>query len=159
LRLIRPHGGENLLDHDLPRLSALALTPDEKWLSVASEDSRWGYIYRVESDYSATHRQKFYWFHIPDAAGKPGPSAWVTDSDGRLYASTGLGVQVLDRNGRVRAILPVPGGVALDLTFGGADFGTLFVLTADKRIYRRRLNVRGVKPGERPIKLPDGNGA
>lgn len=159
LRLIRPQGGEILLDNDLPRLSALALTPDEKWLSVASEDSRWGYIYRVESDYSATHRQKFYWFHIPDATGKPGPSAWVTDSDGRLYASTGMGVQVLDRSGRVRAILPVPGGVAIDLTFGGADFDTLFVLTADKRIYRRRLNVRGVKPGDEPIKLPDGNGA
>jgi len=159
LWLVRPGGDKVLLDSQLPRLSAITLTPDELWLSVASASSRWGYVYRVESDYTVNRRQQFYWLHVPDAPVDPGPNAWVMDREGRLYAGTQMGVQILDRNGRVRAILPVDGGAVGGVTFGGSTFDTLYVLASDNKIYRRRLKVQGVRPGEQPIKLPAGNGA
>jgi sugar lactone lactonase YvrE len=79
------------------------------------------------------------------------------DREGRLYAATRLGVQVFDRNGRVRAILPVPGGAAVDLKFGGESLETLYVNSTDGKIYRRRFKVPGIAPGAAPIELPPGN--
>jgi sugar lactone lactonase YvrE len=47
----------------------------------------------------------------------------------------GLGVQVFDRNGRVAAVLPLPGNAAgTSLCFGGHDFDTLYVAVVGKCI-------------------------
>jgi gluconolactonase len=62
-------------------------------------------------------------------------------------------VQVLDRNGRTRAILPVPGGQAIGICFGGEQFDTLFVSSGGK-FYQRKLKSAGTPPGAAPIKLP-----
>jgi sugar lactone lactonase YvrE len=76
------------------------------------------------------------------------------DREGRLYASTRMGVQVFDRNGRVRAILPVPPGAVKGLSFAGERFDMLYVTAADGKTYRRKLRVRGIPPGAAPIELP-----
>jgi len=76
------------------------------------------------------------------------------DREGRLYAATRIGVQVFDRNGRARAILPLPGGEVTGLAFGGPDFDVLYVSCADHKLYRRRLKVAGSPPWGAPIKLP-----
>lgn len=155
LWIIRPPGERSLLDTHLDSPAAIALSPDGLWLSVAEHDTHWGISYRVEPDGRLLHKQKFYWFHVPDTADDSGVRAWVPDRDGRLYAATRMGVQVFDRNGRVRAILPLPGGAATDLAFGGADFKMLYVACADGRLYRRRLAVAGFPSGAAPIELPE----
>jgi gluconolactonase len=155
LWIIRPSGERSLLDTDLDSPAAIALSPDGLWLAVAEHDTHWGISYRVEPGGSLLHKQKFYWFHIPDTADDSGVRAWVPDIDGRLYAATRMGVQVFDRNGRVRAILPLPGGAATGLAFGGADFKTLYVACADGRLYRRRVAVAGFPSGAAPIELPE----
>ncbi len=77
------------------------------------------------------------------------------DQNGLAYVATRLGVQVLDRNGRVIAILPLPGGeAATDLCFGGPGFDTLYIATAGGRIYKRKLQIVGTPPFAAPIKLP-----
>jgi sugar lactone lactonase YvrE len=65
-----------------------------------------------------------------------------------------MGVQVFDRNGRSRLILPIPGGEAIGLSFGGPEFDTLYVSGADHRIYRRKVKVRGAPAWAAPIELP-----
>ena len=65
-----------------------------------------------------------------------------------------MGVQVFDVNGRARAILPLPGGEATGLAFGGRNFDTLYVSCVNRKPYRRKLKVRGVRPEEVPIELP-----
>lgn len=99
-------------------------------------------------------KQRFYWFHVPDTADDSGAGAWVMDSEERLYAATRMGVQVFDGNGRVRAILPVPGGQVTGIAFGGDHFDTLYVSSSDQRKYRRKLKALGLQPGAEPIKLP-----
>lgn len=68
-------------------------------------------------------------------------------------------MQVLDRNGRVRAILTVPVGSVTGLAFGGEDFRTLYVSCTDGKLYRRKLNVTGSLSCDSPIKLADTSGA
>jgi sugar lactone lactonase YvrE len=152
--LIKAGGRRTLLDSGLNHPSGIALSPDGLWLAVAESRSHWGYSYRVASDGGVQDKQRFYRFEVPDEADDSGAGAWVMDVEGRLYAATRMGVQTFDRNGRVRAILPVPGGEAFGLAFGGAGFDVLYVSCADHRLYRRKLRVPGAPPWGAPIKLP-----
>jgi sugar lactone lactonase YvrE/enterochelin esterase-like enzyme len=151
--LIGPNG-KTLLDDNLNYPSGIALSPDGLWLAVAESRAHWGFSYRVQRDGTVKDKQQFYWFHEPDDAADSGAGAWVMDRAGRLYSATRMGVQVFDRNGRVRAILPVPGGAVTGLSFGGAAFDTLYVSCADHKVYRRTLRVPGAPPWAIPFQLP-----
>lgn len=153
--LSRSQGEKQLVDSGLKSPSAVALSPDGLWLAVAESETHWGYSYRVQPDGTVQHKQRFYWFHVADEDDDSGVGAWVADRGGRLYAATRMGIQVFDRNGRVRAILPLPESKeAVRLGFGGADLDTLYVECADGTLYERKLNVAGVRPGAPPIELP-----
>jgi gluconolactonase len=150
------HNGHEraLLDTGLNAPTGLALSPDGLWLAVAESHTHWGYSYRVQPDGTVQAKQRFYWFHVPDDADDSGAGAWVFDRDGRLYSATRMGVQVFDRNGRVRLIMPLPSDRPIALSFGGSSYDLLYVLCADRKVYRRKLNVRGVPPGSPPLELP-----
>jgi len=64
-----------------------------------------------------------------------------------------MGVQVFDRNGQLKAILPMPGGEVTSLSFGGTNFDTL-VVRLDNKLYRRKLKVPGAPAWVAPITLP-----
>jgi sugar lactone lactonase YvrE len=51
----------------------------------------------------------------------------------------------------VQAILPLPGGNASNVCFGGPDFDTLYVTAGDK-VYRRKVKTKGVNTFEAPFK-------
>jgi gluconolactonase len=153
--LVRSDGKRQLVDRGLKGPTGAALSPDGLWLAVEESATHFGYSYRVKADGTLEARQRFYWFHTPDDGDDAGAAGWVYDEEGRLYAATRMGVQVFDRGGRSRAILPLPDrSAATGITFRGADFGTLYVGSADHKVYRRKLNVRGVAPGAAPIRLP-----
>jgi sugar lactone lactonase YvrE len=151
--LITGDGNKVVVDTGLDHASSLVLSPDGLWLAVAEEATHGGYSYAVQPDGTLAARQRFYWFHVPDWAESSAAAGWCADRDGRLYAATNLGVQVFDRNGRVRAILPVPGGVATGICFGGADFASLYVVAGNK-VYCRKMNIRGAPGWLAPIDLP-----
>jgi gluconolactonase len=150
-----PHGGKPIqLDAGLKGASAVALSPDGLWLLVAQRLSRNGLSYRVLSDATVDSKESFYDFYVPAWADDSGAAAIAMDRDGRAYAATRMGIQVFDRNGRVTAILPLPGNLpATGLCFGGANFDTLYVVAGDK-IFQRKLHVTGAPPFLLTFKLP-----
>src|ERR1043166_613269 len=154
LWLIKTNGQKVLLDAKLKTPSGIAVSPDGLWLAVAENKTHWGYTYRIQQDGTVQYRQQFYWFHVPDAADDSGAGAWAMDREGRLYSATRIGIQVFDRNGRVRAILPLPGGEVTSLIFGGTNFDTLYVTCSDHKVYRRKMKMRGAPSWEPPMKLP-----
>jgi gluconolactonase len=152
--LILPNGQKSLLDSELNDPTGIALSPDGLWLAVAESKTHWGYSYRVRNDGSVEDKQRFYWFHNPDSAENSGAETWVMDREGRLYSATHMGVQVFDRNGRVRAILPLPGGEVTGIAFGGPDFQMLYVSCTNHKLYRRKLKVAGAPSWAVPLALP-----
>jgi sugar lactone lactonase YvrE len=98
--------------------------------------------------------EPYYWFHVPDTANDSGVTEVCMDRDGYAYAATRMGVQIFDRNGRVRAILTITGQQLAGICFGGADMQTLYVSTGDA-IYRRKLKSVGFEPAAAPIVLPE----
>jgi enterochelin esterase-like enzyme len=153
LWLIRATGEKVRLDEGLKGASGIALSPDGLWLFIAQGSSRTGLSYRVRSDGRLDAREPFYDFYVPTWAEDSGAAGIAMDRDGRAYVATRMGVQVFDRNGRVTAILPLPGNQpATGLCFGGHDFDTLYVAGGGK-VYQRKLHIAGAPPWADPIKL------
>lgn len=153
------HAGSNpiRLDGGLENASGIALSPDGLWLMVAQRFSADGMSYRVLSDGKVDARAPFYNFYVRSGEEGAGTSELAMDRDGRAYAATAMGVEVFDRNGRVAAILPLPGNVAASsLCFGGPAFDRLYVAGGGK-IYERKLKVAGVPPWAAPVQLPPWN--
>ena len=69
------------------------------------------------------------------------------DTDGNLYVATPIGVQVCDHNGRVRAILPVPGRAVDFIAFSG---NRLYAVSKGK-IYVRTMKSTGYDSWNEPI--------
>jgi sugar lactone lactonase YvrE len=158
LWLIDAQGAETKLDDKIKGPSGLALTPDGLWLFVAQNLSHEGLSYRVLPEGKLDMREPFYDMYAPETEDDSGAGEIAMDANGLAYVATRLGVQVFDRNGRVVAILPMPGGeAATGVSFGGPKFDTLYVATVGGRIYMRKLQVVGVPPFAPPIKLPKGS--
>ena len=155
--LVRPDGARTLLDEGLQQPTGIALSPDGLWLAVMERHTHWGYSYRVKSDGTVEMKQRFYWAHVPDRADDSGAGSVCMDRDGHLYAATRMGVQVFDRNGRSRGILPLPEGEATSVCVGGAAFDILFV-TSGGRLYQRKMKAVGAPAFAAPIKLPPWGG-
>ncbi len=146
IMLVRPSGEKMVVDSGstgLKLANGLALTPDQQQLLVAESATHWVWIYQVLPDGTLTNKQRYGWLHVPDT----GENAWADglkcDRDGRIYVATRLGIQILDKTGRVNAILPTPNGQSANLCFGGKNFDTLYVMCSDK-VYRRKLKVSGL---------------
>ncbi len=154
LWLLRANGKKIRLDLGLKGASGVALSPDGLWLFVAQSQSRSGVSYRVRSDGTADARAPFYDFEAPTWADDSGAGTIAMDRDGRAYVATRMGVEVFDRNGRVAAILPLPGNLAAtSLCFAGSDFKVLYVAGGGK-VFRRKLGIAGAPPWAAPAKLP-----
>jgi sugar lactone lactonase YvrE len=107
---------------------------------------------------SLENREPNYWLHAADTPRGAGSGDLAVDTHGSLYVASQLGVQVCDRNGRVRAILwlPTPCGPAEGLCWGGEGFGTLFA-SDGHTLFRRVLGVPGYPQWAPPIVLPKAN--
>jgi gluconolactonase len=155
--LVRPHGTKTIVAEGLNGPTGISLSPDGLWLCAAESKGHHGYSYRVQPNGELQLGEPYYWFHVPDTANDSGVAQVCMDRDGYAYAATRMGVQIFDRNGRVRAILPVDGHQLAGICFGGADMQTLYVSTGDA-IYRRKLKSVGFAPSAAPIVLPEGSG-
>ena len=148
---ISPKGEKKVVDKGLKFSNGLTLSPDQSLLYVADSRTHWVYSYQIKPDGSLGFKQKYYHLHMPDTADDAGADGLRVDRDGRLYVATKLGIQVCDQAGRVNAIIPTPNGKVSNLSFGGANFDTLFATCGDK-VYRRKLKVHGAPSFLEPIK-------
>jgi gluconolactonase len=150
--LVRPHGAKSVVAEGLNGPSGISLTPDGLWLCVAESKGHHGYNYRVQPSGDLQLGEPYSWFHVPDTANDSGVGQICMDRDGYAYAATRMGVQIFDRNGRVRAILPVAASQLAGICFAGPDLQTLYVSTGNA-IYRRKLKSVGFPASAAPIVL------
>ncbi|MEX2174302.1 MAG: SMP-30/gluconolactonase/LRE family protein [Pirellulaceae bacterium] len=148
---ISPQGEKKVVDSGLKFANGICLSPDQTLLYIADSRTHWVYSYQVQADGSLTHKQKYYHLHVPDTADDSGADGLRVDRDGRLYVATRLGLQICDQAGRVNCIVPTPNCKLSNLTFGGANFDTIFATCGD-RVYSRRVKVQGANAWQPPLK-------
>ena len=146
-RLVDPLPGE--VGMSLP--NGICLSPDQSLLYVAESRSHWIWSYQIQPDGSLAHRQRYFHLAVPDRTDSSGVDGIRCDIEGRLFATTSLGIQVFDQAGRLNCIIPTPNGRVANLCFGGDQFNVLFAMCGDK-VYRRKVKIKGANSFEAPIK-------
>lgn len=141
---------------DIGRPNGLVITPDAKTL------------YLIDSHNVAGGNRKIWAFDVTDAGGLTGQrlvfdfgqgrggDGMRLDRQGNLWVAAGVlkprnphetdevrtGVHVISPAGKLLGRIPIPEDVITNLTFGGADFKTLYV-TAGKTVFRIDVNTSG----------------
>jgi sugar lactone lactonase YvrE len=67
-------------------------------------------------------------------------------SEGRLFVTSRVGLQICDQPGRVIGVInkPQPGSLS-NAVFAGPNLQTLYVTAGDK-VFRRKVRLKGVLP-------------
>jgi gluconolactonase len=146
-----------VMDKDSNLGYALAVSPDKGQLVVSGKHSDWLYNYIIQPDGTLAHKQRLYWLHNPGNNDTREVRSMAFDTTGNLYVATEMGVQICDQNGRVRAILSLPGGAVTSLWFGGEKLNYLFV-TCEGKVYKRKLKITGMLPSQKAISPPSQGG-
>ena len=153
---IAPDGKRSLADTGLPGAVSLCLVPDQSLLIVAPDPATGKYALslRIRPDGTLVDRQHYHDIAAPYADPGTGAQSMAVDSNGWLYVSSHLGIQMLDQAGRVNGIVLAPvAGTAGAVAFAGADRTTLYT-TAQGKLYSRRTKAVGAPTSLPPIKPP-----
>jgi gluconolactonase len=100
------------------RTNGIAFGPDDKTLYVTNGDTL--VAFDVEGPGMLANRRDFAKL-LPGSMG----DGTAVDSEGRLYVSSNLGVQVIDKTGKYLGVIPTPRD-AISVAFAGPNKKTLF---------------------------------
>lgn len=133
---------------DLPAPNGVILSPDEKTLYVIPTLSADMLAYPVEGPGKLGEKKVFCTLAQPEGAKMPGGGDGLTiDSQGNLYITSALGLQVFSSSGKALGIIKFPEQPS-NATFGGPDNDTLYV-TARTSVYTCKVEVKGHRfPGK-----------
>jgi gluconolactonase len=146
-------GEKKSVDDGIERPNGIALSTDQTLLSVADSVGRFMYSFQIQPDGTLAHKQQYSWLHTPDDTTQSGADGMIADTEGRLYVTTKLGLQILDQPGRVHIILPSPGKKPANVVLGGPDRNTLYMMCGDK-VFKRKVKSKGLMTWEPPISPP-----
>ncbi len=137
-------GNKRIVHEGLEFPNGVVLSTDQTLLMVCDSRSKWVWSFAVNADGSLSHGQPYHRLETWDTNDQSGADGMAVDTEGHLYVTTRIGLQICDQPGRVVAILNKPhGGSLSNVVFGGPDLSTLYV-TAGDRVYRRPINRKGV---------------
>lgn len=147
-------GKKSVVDKGIERPNGIIVSPDQTLLTVADTRGRMTYSFQIQPDGTLAHKQTYGWLHIADENLQSGADGMTVDTEGRLYVTTRVGLQVLDQPGRVNLVLNSPQNAWLsNVVFGGPNLDTLYATCGDK-VYKRKVNAKGLLPFDAPIQPP-----
>lgn len=137
-----PQGGEprRLID-DLKAPNGVILSPDEQTLYVIPTLQEEMMAYPVQEPGRLGPGRVFCRLVQPEGRTGTGGDGLTVDTQGNLYITSALGLQVFDPRGQLRGIIQFPEQPA-NVTFGGPDRRTLYV-TARTSVYTAPMEAQG----------------
>lgn len=140
---IAPNGNVSRVVESLPAPNGINLSPDEKTLYVIPSQEKRMWKYEVTAPGKLGPGKLFCELAQPkgsQGAGSGGDGCAV-DTEGNIYITTGLGVQVIAPSGKALGIIKIPEHPA-NVTFGGPQLQTLYV-TARNGLYQAPMKATG----------------
>jgi gluconolactonase len=139
-------GKLQLLTTELSGPNGIAFSPDEKYLYVGNWDEKKKVVMRYEARPDGTLANGQVFFDMTSAPGEDAIDGIKVDQQGRLYVSGPGGLWVISPEGRHLGTIIAPKHIH-NMAWGDDDGQTLY-LCARSGLYRMRLGVPGVRPGE-----------
>ena len=136
-------GGKRVVHEGIQFPNGIRLSPGQAFLIVDDSASRWVWSFQVQPDGSLANGDSCYRLEAPDESPVTGADGMAWDTDGFLYVTTSMGIQVFDPPGRVMAILNKPqSGSISNIVFGGPNRDTLYATAGDK-VFKRPMKRKG----------------
>ncbi|MEO8350815.1 MAG: SMP-30/gluconolactonase/LRE family protein, partial [Chthoniobacteraceae bacterium] len=157
-------GRKCVVDRGIGAPNGITLSPDQGTLVVSDYRGRNVWSFRVDSDGALSARSPYMTMRCPAdpkaalVENQPptemvasGGDGMASDTDGRYYVATKLGVQVFDPTGRPCGLLGLPPGVKAitSCALAGPDLSYLYVTQGDA-VYRRKVQAHGVRYHHHP---------
>jgi len=151
--LIDAKGNQRVVNEGISFPNGIRFSPDQSLLLVDDSNGRWIWSFQVQPDGSLANGEPFYHLETADDTSATGADGMTVDSEGYLYVTTKVGLQICDQPGRVAGILRKPQeGPLSNVVFAGPGLETLYVTAGDK-VFRRHMRRKGVLPWA-PVKPP-----
>ncbi|MDB6152599.1 MAG: gnl 3 [Chthoniobacteraceae bacterium] len=150
-------------DNGVTGPNGIALSPDGGTLAVSDYKGQNAWVFRIESDGALTAKSPFMTLRTevninaksPDGRspvynGSAAGDGMTTDTIGRYYVTSALGVQVFDSTGRLCGVIPKPqpSKPLTSCALAGTNRDYLYVTNGDK-IFCRKVHATGNPP---PVK-------
>ncbi len=150
---VRPGSEKKMVHEGLEFPNGIMLSPDQTLLTVADSRSKWVWSFQIGPDGGLLNGQPFYRLETNDQSSATSADGMTMDTEGYLWVTTNIGLQICDQPGRVTAILnkPQPGSLS-NVVFAGKELDTVYVTAGDK-VFRRKVNRKGLTPWS-PVKPP-----
>jgi gluconolactonase len=141
------HNGKlQLVTKEFTGPNGIAFSPDERYLYVGNWDEKRKQVNRYEVQPDGTVRNGKLFFDFTGFAGEDAIDGIKVDMAGNIYVSAPGGIQVLSPEGKHLGTIRTPQHVH-NMAWGDEDGKTLY-LCARTGLYRIRLNIPGVRPGQ-----------
>ncbi len=124
--------------------NGITLSPDEKTLVVSEHGGKHVWAWSIGTDGTLSGGAPYMTMWLPVGKEAAAGDGATTESKGRYFVTSELGVQIFDQLGRLSGIIakPVADGKVVSCEFAGKDHDILYVAAGDK-IYGRKLKVNG----------------
>lgn len=124
--------------------NGITISPDEHTLYASEHGGKHVWAWRIEDDGTLIGGAPYMTMWLPVGKEVASGDGATTESTGRVFVTTELGVQVFDQAGRLAGIIskPDPLGKVVSCEFAGKGHDQLFVAAGDK-IFSRKLKVSG----------------
>jgi gluconolactonase len=144
-------GEKKPADVGITKPNGIAFSPDQKTLYVSDYGGLNVWSFAVQPDGTLTDKKAAMTMKAPES--KPtvaGGDGMITDTLGRAYVTSALGIQIFEPTGELIGILPKPGtGPLTSVTFAGAHREYLYA-TCGEKLLRRRTQAQGAASFEQP---------
>ena len=150
---LKPGGEKRVVHEGLEFPNGVILSPDQTLLMVADSRGKWVWSFQIGENGALLHGLPYHRLETNDQSSSTSADGMTVDTEGFLWVTTNMGLQVLDQLGRVNAILSKPqAGPLSNVVFGGKDLDTVFVTAGDK-VFKRKVTRTGLTAGS-PAKAP-----
>ncbi|MFL9457218.1 MULTISPECIES: SMP-30/gluconolactonase/LRE family protein [Nostocales] len=141
---LTPDGKLTLLVNDFVRPNGIAFSPDEKKLYVNDSEKSHIRVFDIKSNGTLENGRIF--AEQKDSSKQGVPDGMKVDVRGNVYSTGPGGVWVFSPSGKLLGKIDVP-EVSTNVAWGDRDYKSLYI-TATTSLYRIRLNIAGIKPGQ-----------
>lgn len=124
--------------------NGITLSADQGTLAVSEYRGTAVWAYRIQADGSLDAGAPYMTLRTPVGKTDSGGDGSTTDSAGRYYVTSHLGIQMFDATGRLSGIIAKPSAKGcVSVALAGPGHSYLYACASD-RIYRRKLQAKGV---------------
>lgn len=124
--------------------NGITISPDERTLVVSEHGGKHVWAWRIDDDGTLSGGAPYMTMWLPVGKETASGDGATTESNGRFFVTTELGVQIFDPAGRLAGIIakPTPQSKVVSVEFAGKERDVLYIAAGDK-IFGRKVKVKG----------------